>query len=76
MLYEVITLYTYANNNVVKYEINGLINNTITDYIIERSNEKLQDALSIKFNNDQFYINIIYFDSVLFNSDHSSYYFA
>ncbi len=69
-------LYTYANNNVVKYEINGLINNTITDYIIERSNEKLQDALSIKFNNDQFYINIIYFDSVLFNSDHSSYYFV
>ncbi len=69
-------LYIYANNNVVKYEINGLINSEITNYIIERSNEKLQDALSIKFNNDRFYINIIYFDSVLYNNDDSAYYFV
>jgi hypothetical protein len=69
-------LYAYSNNNVVKYEINGLVNNEITDYIIEKSNEKLQDALSIKFNNDRFYINITYFDSDIFNSDKSAYYFV
>ncbi len=69
-------LYAYANNNVEKYEINGLINSDITNYIIERANEKLQDALSIKFNNDRFYINITYFDSDIFNSDNSAYYFV
>lgn len=69
-------LYAYSNNDVVKYEINGLINNDITDYLIEKSNEKLQDALSIKFNNDRFYINIVYFDSELYNGDKSAYYFV
>lgn len=67
-------LYTYQNNNIVRYDINGLINNEIINYMADRENEKLQDALSIKFNNDTFYININYFDSDLYNSDNYSHY--
>lgn len=67
-------LYTYQDNNIVRYDINGLINNEIINYIADRENEKLQDALSIKFNNDTFYININYFDSNLYNNDDYSHY--
>lgn len=68
-------IYSYDNNSIVKYDVSGLINDEITNYMADKSNEDLQDALSIKFNNEAFYINIISFESAEYNSDEYSLYF-
>lgn len=68
-------VYVYKNHQLLKYNMSGLVNSSITEYMANRSNNDLQNTLSIKFNNDQFYINIVRFDSILYNNDTYSHYF-